>query len=420
VTKVRDLLELLGRDSLTRLAEMRGLAPSHDNDERRARIARSYRGELDAFLGDLRRIDLLELMQQDWWIGERCYHLPRAASRSQDELLRIAKVVFHDRVSLEVREVEGEDIEEEQEHAQARSEAAQRAWETRREREGDDGGPMAPDEAGAPRDPLALLRLGPEWSRSRKLSRVLMVLGMEPPERLRTVRFQEAMRALAEIRVAVELDDGTALGPSDSSPGISARVRLRRLAPGEKWPPTSTPSENDPPPAVTIVPGSASQSRPPAPVSDWELALARLHFLTCVHDVDRRFRPDWPDAFVAAAARDLELGADHRRMLPLVAASVSYGTHDPLRVIAQLAPRLGRDSWIALLADFRRLNASQAELAEEIARAAQRAAGLDARDTRLTLVPDTEPEPASGQPMATSSEPAEARSMGALDGIFDD
>ncbi|WP_194717564.1 hypothetical protein [Comamonas sp. JC664] len=74
-----------------------------------------------------------------------------------------------------------------------------------------------------------LIRLTPEWSRPRNLGVVLVDLGFEVPGRLRSTRFQEVVRRL--VTLGVEMSDaetGTIFTPRDSSPGVDARVRLRR------------------------------------------------------------------------------------------------------------------------------------------------------------------------------------------------
>ena len=396
MTKIRDLLDLLGRDALVRLADLRALQPSPYNDERRGRIARSYRGEIKEFLGDLRRMDLVTLLQDEWEIEGRFYYLPSVAQRTHEELLQIAIAVMQGRHSSELREAEEDEAGLEDDGVEPATE---------------------PQEQDTAKDPVTALGIGVGWSRPRKVSRVLAALGMRPGERLRTPRFQAAMRALAEIGIVVELDDGTPLGPGDDSPGIAARVRLRRRETGEVWPPVSPIPAHAP---VILLQGSAAPSRQPSPVSDWELALMRLQFLTCVHDVDRRFRPDWPGAFVSAATKGLDLEPEHLRMIPLVAASVSYGTHDPVRVIAQLAPRLDGVAWAFLLSEFRRLNGGMPDLAEEIARMAERAAGVEPGTPGPSEPPIAAAEPmAAADPSSVVTAEAPGRSLGKLDDIFD-
>jgi hypothetical protein len=75
-----------------------------------------------------------------------------------------------------------------------------------------------------------LVTLSHDWSRPRRLSGVLEALDLDVPERLRTSRFQEVVKKLNALGVEIsDADTGGMLTPKDPSPGIDARVRLRRL-----------------------------------------------------------------------------------------------------------------------------------------------------------------------------------------------
>jgi hypothetical protein len=89
-TRVRDCLNSLTTDAMLRLCEMRDLrARSHD--DRRSKLARSYRGNLAALFSDLRREDLVELLT-DVWLDEsgRAYRLRTGSGLSKAELEAIA------------------------------------------------------------------------------------------------------------------------------------------------------------------------------------------------------------------------------------------------------------------------------------------------------------------------------------------
>jgi hypothetical protein len=86
--------------------------------------------------------------------------------------------------------------------------------------------------------------VGKDWSRPRKMSRVLMDLGSEVPIRLRSSRFQCMLEDLRGRGFEACLaDDPTqqALESDSSSPGIAAKLRLRRregddaLSPPARW-----------------------------------------------------------------------------------------------------------------------------------------------------------------------------------------
>lgn len=65
---IRDALDRLGRESLTRLTVTRGLAGTRANDDRRSSLARSYRGDAAAFAADLDRAELVSLLQTTWLV----------------------------------------------------------------------------------------------------------------------------------------------------------------------------------------------------------------------------------------------------------------------------------------------------------------------------------------------------------------
>lgn len=78
---------------------------------------------------------------------------------------------------------------------------------------------------------VGALRLSTEWSRPRRIDRVLILIGMEVPQRLRTARFQELVNFLWRRGVEMQLADGSEpFSCNSASPGIHARVRLRKSA----------------------------------------------------------------------------------------------------------------------------------------------------------------------------------------------
>lgn len=70
--------------------------------------------------------------------------------------------------------------------------------------------------------------LGDEWSRPMKIVRVLQALGMDVPQRLRRERLTLMIEALKRGDIEASLADGSPINPDDS-PGIEAKVRLRRV-----------------------------------------------------------------------------------------------------------------------------------------------------------------------------------------------
>lgn len=79
--------------------------------------------------------------------------------------------------------------------------------------------------------------LSETWSRPYKIVRVMQALGMEVPKRLRRERLALLRSALAKGGLEASLADGGPLS-DDESPGIEAKIRLRRVAG-----PTSLPAE---------------------------------------------------------------------------------------------------------------------------------------------------------------------------------
>lgn len=90
---IRTLLDELDPEAVNRLCDMRDVG-SRGINARREALARSYRGDHDAFLDDLRVKDLAGVMRGTWEIDGREYFLPEVSSYSRDELIRIAKTAF--------------------------------------------------------------------------------------------------------------------------------------------------------------------------------------------------------------------------------------------------------------------------------------------------------------------------------------
>jgi len=85
------------------------------------------------------------------------------------------------------------------------------------------------DSSDEPSDRLS--NVGTEWSRPRQMSGVLRALGFEVPGRLRSMRFQSVLEALRSRGIEACLADDPAqraLDIDSSSPGIAAKIRLRK------------------------------------------------------------------------------------------------------------------------------------------------------------------------------------------------
>lgn len=114
--KIRDLLDALEGDALRRLCDIRTVS-GRSLDARREALARSYRGDQEAFLSDLRKEDLVVLLStSSTTIDGVEYYLPRARSYSLDELIGIArKAFFREVVPSELEALEDEDEDDEDE-----------------------------------------------------------------------------------------------------------------------------------------------------------------------------------------------------------------------------------------------------------------------------------------------------------------
>lgn len=225
---LRRLLDLLDLEPLVRLQELRQLPGKATNDDRRTGLARSYRGDLETFLNDLRREDLLQLLSRDFIVHGRRYAAGRLVSLGRDQLIRTARQLFVNRdvprdfVEQDFDAFVIEDVEQVDE-----VEAAVHV------------------ESTASEDADETSSVGSEWSRPRSIPAILRTLGLHVPERLRTERFREMMRRLESDGFEVQLPDGTPISADDESPGIAQRLRLRSRATvsGASAAPTPTPPE---------------------------------------------------------------------------------------------------------------------------------------------------------------------------------
>lgn len=91
---VRDGLDQLDRDALMELAAKRGVKGARSNDDRRTTLSRSYRGDVQAFLGDLSRSALIHVLAGPWQHGDTPYRAGDIFHRPTAELRRIALELF--------------------------------------------------------------------------------------------------------------------------------------------------------------------------------------------------------------------------------------------------------------------------------------------------------------------------------------
>jgi len=287
------------------------------------------------------------------------------------------------------------------------------------------------------------------WSRPRTVSRLLVVLYDQEFTRLRTARFHRLLRDLDAYGVELCIADDPDRQPlalDAASLGLDAPVRLRMRS-AESQP---TDDARTAPQPVVVKPTSATTTAPLQPVrvipdpggrisqvpaartTPYELAQLRLEFLTAAPSVDRAHDPLWPDAFLNAAARGIDLHEREQRYLRLAANSFVSGSHDPMGRVMRLTRVLHPDDWPLLLLDYERLNPDAApELVNEVLRHASELASLP-HEPVVAFAPappaprPSRPEPAPLPRAASSGRHAsppperDARDLGALKGMFDD
>jgi superfamily II DNA or RNA helicase len=107
-TLLDDLQTLVGGDAITRLANKRGVGGQSLESKRKA-LAQSYAGNHEVFLADLRKSDLVALLEDPTEIDGDDYYLPDASSYEKEDLERIAYAAFAEEgVPEEFERVDGE------------------------------------------------------------------------------------------------------------------------------------------------------------------------------------------------------------------------------------------------------------------------------------------------------------------------
>ena len=94
--RIREFLDELSGDVLNALCDKRGLPTARALEDRRSKLARSYRGDIGAFVADLRRPDLIAMLSGVFMHGPLAYQLPGANGMHKEQLKRIAASLFSD------------------------------------------------------------------------------------------------------------------------------------------------------------------------------------------------------------------------------------------------------------------------------------------------------------------------------------
>ncbi|WP_437909619.1 hypothetical protein WME95_18085 [Sorangium sp. So ce327] len=427
---IRFCLDRLDGKALARLCETRGLRCPRALDDRRTSLSRSYRGDLDTFLSNLRREDLLTVLAQPVQVEGEWVYIKGHTGSDKDLLERLAyQVLALDCIPKPFRGVQaapldqGEEASEEDEGDTDESDDGEadedddgdedeadeddeaddpdenydedgESEESDRNREDADGTPGASDAAARARWQLRIHRLGHGvWSSPRPMAYVLERLGFDVPQRLRTTRFHALVSALNEVGLEMALDGSEEpLTLEDESPGIYTEVRLRLAS----EPPATLPARSTPPRAgskplgrtgavpaspardvltpiifVPSAPQAAPAATPRLRISDYELAALRLQFLTAAPSVYRDRSPGWPEAYLQTAMRGLSVGQLDANMLALQLRGWSRSSSSPEATIASLMRTLSPHEWDELLVDFRRLNLEAAGADEDVAEAVE-------------------------------------------------
>ncbi len=98
--RIRELLDLLPGEALETLCERRQLPTPRALDDRRSKLSRSYRGDMKGFLEELRRADLITLLNEVFYDGSAAYRLPGVHGLAKDELLSAARQLFSSPMAL--------------------------------------------------------------------------------------------------------------------------------------------------------------------------------------------------------------------------------------------------------------------------------------------------------------------------------
>ncbi len=443
--KPAEVLDCLDRKALVRLVRLRGLSTSNANDDRKATLARSYRGDVEALINDLTRAELLEVFLSFNWFevrGRRLW-LRNPSQYRHDELRAFAIRAFAERPVRIVADFEEyEDEEEEEEEDDEEYATDDEGDEEEEDDEKEEGEDEDDEDDGTEEEPRFIRKLKAGWSRPRKVARIMRRLGLGSPERLRTPRFQELIAALTQYGVVACLADDHScevLTDRSESPGIYAKLRLRKTASSGESERSKPPVDYERSKVVDTGPQIVVQSgerpvaqRAPRP-PDYGLAVLRLKFLTAVPSIERRTMTEWPDGYLGAATKDLSLRPQETSLLRALSAGLCIGNHSPYEVIPQLTQVLSPLEWNELLGDFAALNPFQPEFVQAITEQIQpiqtQRTSTDTWREATPVAPDLivdEPDTDKhAMPLAAAAKGADTnetnvRDLGPLAGMFED
>lgn len=217
MASVRDFLNPLGRNALVRLCHLRNLRRASTNDDRKRLLAHSYHGNLNALIDDMYRYELVASLESLVIpTNGTDFSLYRPSQYGHAKLQDLARQCILSHLGDEWRQISVDPNDFDFTNSDATEANSVDAL----------------DHADDRLEWIAILQ-GTEavWSRPRKLSRLLLAAGIDGTKRLSTVRFRGLLEKLHQSGIHVSLgDEDVALYPeSATTPGLQAKVRLRRV-----------------------------------------------------------------------------------------------------------------------------------------------------------------------------------------------
>jgi hypothetical protein len=383
--EVRSILDCLDGQMLRKLCELRGLPVSGSVDDKRSRLARSFRGHVDELLPHLHRNEMIAALEIFTFAIEdgREGHWVGLANAAWDELRRAMERIFIDdwepapgrlqplgpsssiRIAWDEAEdddddedddgfVDDEDAQDETDYERASLASTSGSATSRRGQE-----------VGEFYEWLAE-HLSTRGASTLLIKTLVNRLGnYRADERLRTRAVQDLASVLAMGGFAMDPD----LTRIETSPGIDARVRVSRRSsmPPQRsldWQPVPTLAQ--PIDGGSAAPSPNTPPSTPSLSSEFERAAAKLKFLTTVAASIERPDDDVRRRAVELASQNLGLSTADKLRLRALAHQYAAG-HEDLRVtVRQLRVALPETERRSLLIHLRSLAPATTELEELI------------------------------------------------------
>jgi hypothetical protein len=382
-SEVRQILNLIAASRLRDLCEQRGLPTGGDQDEKRARLARSFRGNLAELLPHLNRAEMVGVLDDHRFydvahreIRGRLTGLTRASRAELEELMIMAvqggwgPTRAHPHPLGSRSSIRFAADNDGGGYGAGEDDGEGKAFQAE---ERDVTAGAGDDDAALDADFLRWLdeHLGRRERMNLHVRTLVNRLGrFRAAQRLRTRAVHDLARVLSAGGFSTDPD----LRSMDRSPGIDSRITVER--PGVRsvssGHPTWAPVPPPPPPPPPGYSPKSGAVHPPATIPSggtmgFERAALKLQFLVLVAAAVRR--PDETERRLAVdlAARGLQLSAaDHVRLRAL-AHQYASGHGDLHHVVPRLRASLGDLERTELLEHIRALAPATAELDELVA-----------------------------------------------------